>query len=272
MYSEAFITHENLNEYLKALAKEFRRLNGTAMPAEIILIGGAAILMNYRFREMTYDVDAVIVASSAMKEAINRVGDRYGLPNGWLNTDFTRTKAYSEKLFEVSVYYKTFSNTVTVRMVAGEYLVAMKLMSGRRYKNDLSDIVGILWEHEKSGNPLTREAVDHAIAVLYGASAKIPEASQQLIDKVFIDRDYEMLYKKSRETEILSKEVLLNPERDNPNKLSRENANGALEVNGTLEADRKSILESIKTTNVEGKTSKHAQLIPIRKDKGEHDI
>jgi len=40
------LTRENLNDYLNALAKEFRRLNGTKMPAEIVLIGGAAIMRN----------------------------------------------------------------------------------------------------------------------------------------------------------------------------------------------------------------------------------
>jgi len=82
------ITRENLNEYLKELAKEFRRLNGVKTPAEIILIGGAAALANYGFREMTYDIDAVIHASSAMKDAINHIGDKYGLPYGWFNADF----------------------------------------------------------------------------------------------------------------------------------------------------------------------------------------
>lgn len=166
-------TKGNLNEYLKELAKEFRKLNGTKMPAEIILIGGAAILAGYGFREMTYDIDAVIVASSAMKEAINRVGDRLDLPNGWLNTDFKNTNSYSDKLPAVSVYYKTFSNIITVRMVAAEYLIAMKLMSGRQYKNDLSDIAGILWEHQRNGNPISREAIDKAISVLYGDHAKL---------------------------------------------------------------------------------------------------
>ena len=47
---------------------------------------------------MTTDVDAVIHASSSMKDAINRVGDKFGLPNGWLNTDFTHTGSYSPKL------------------------------------------------------------------------------------------------------------------------------------------------------------------------------
>jgi hypothetical protein len=46
MSSEKPITRENLDEYLKELAKEFRKLNGTKMPAEIILIGGAASRSN----------------------------------------------------------------------------------------------------------------------------------------------------------------------------------------------------------------------------------
>ena len=81
-------TKENLDSYLKELAKAFRKRNGNKIPAEIILIGGASILINYVFREMTYDMDAIIQYSSAMRDAINTVGDRLGLPVGWLNTDF----------------------------------------------------------------------------------------------------------------------------------------------------------------------------------------
>lgn len=76
MLSNTF-TKENLDLYLKELAKEFKRLNGKRMPAEIILIGGAAILANYSFRESTSDMDAIIYASSAMKEAIHKVAEKY---------------------------------------------------------------------------------------------------------------------------------------------------------------------------------------------------
>lgn len=75
------------------------------MPAEIILIGSAAILANYGFRDMTTEVDAVIHAVSSMKDAINRVGDKYRLPNGWLNADFMNTSSYTPKLAEFSVKY-----------------------------------------------------------------------------------------------------------------------------------------------------------------------
>lgn len=64
-----YFTKDNLDEYLKELGKEYRRLNGKSMPAEIILIGGAAIIANYGFRDMTTDVDAVIHAVSSMKDS-----------------------------------------------------------------------------------------------------------------------------------------------------------------------------------------------------------
>ena len=109
-----YFTKENLSTYLKELGKEYKKINGKSMPAEIILIGGAAILANYGFREMTTDVDAVIHAVSSMKEAVNSVGDRYDLPNGWLNADFMKTDSYSSKLDQYSVYYREFSNVLTV--------------------------------------------------------------------------------------------------------------------------------------------------------------
>ena len=55
---------DNLNQYLNELSKAYKKLGGKNMPAEIILIGGAAIIENYGFRDMTTDIDAVIRASS----------------------------------------------------------------------------------------------------------------------------------------------------------------------------------------------------------------
>lgn len=151
---QSTFTKENLDFYLKELAKEFRRLNGKHIPAEIILVGGASIVVNYGFRNMTTDIDAKIQASSAMKDAINFVGDKYHLPNGWLNTDFTKTASYSPEIVYASKPYKTIYN-LNIRTISREYLIAMKLRSGRKYKNDLSDIIGILAEHEKRGNPIS---------------------------------------------------------------------------------------------------------------------
>jgi len=222
-------TKENLNAYLKELEKEFRKRNGKKMPAEIILIGGAAILVNYGFREKTYDIDAIIMASSAMKESINHVGDNFGLPNNWLNADFKKSKSYSDVLYEVSVHYKTFANVLTVRTVAAEYLIAMKLMSGREYKFDLSDVAGVLLEHERSGNPISREVIENAVIKLYGSLNDIPAVSKKLLDVAFNSGDYERVYREIRESEIESKDMLLKFDKDYPGKMKSDDIGAILE-------------------------------------------
>ena len=62
--------------------------------------------------------------------------------------------------------YKTFANVLQIRTVSAEYRVAMKLMAGRQYKNDLSDIVGVLIEQEERNEPLTFEKIQKVIILL----------------------------------------------------------------------------------------------------------
>lgn len=234
MSSNSF-TKENLDIYLKELAKEYRRLNGKSMPAEIVLVGGAAILTNYGFRDMTADIDAVIHAASSMKDAINMVGDKFDLPNGWLNADFMHTGSYSPKLDEFSVNYKSFYGVLSVRTIAAEYLVAMKLRSGRKYKNDLSDVIGILAEHEKKGVPITLEKIDAAVTDLYGGWDAFPEGSKPFIEDALKNGDFGNVYTSVKKDEIESKDVLIGFEKDYPKAVKESNIN---EILKTLKAKR----------------------------------
>ena len=223
-----YFTKENLSTYLKELGKEYKKINGKSMPAEIILIGGAAILANYGFREMTTDVDAVIHAVSSMKEAVNSVGDRYDLPNGWLNADFMKTDSYSSKLDQYSVYYREFSNVLTVRTVSAEYLIAMKLCSGRKYKKDLSDVIGILAEHEKRGELITMERIDKAVTDLYGSWDKISEDSKNFIQEAMEKGNFEKAYAEISAEESKAKGLLINFEQDYPGVANTANVNDIL--------------------------------------------
>ena len=234
MSSNSF-TKENLDTYLKELAKEFRKLNGRSAPAEIILVGGAAILTRYGFREATTDIDAVIHASSSMKDAINRVGDKYDLPRGWLNADFTRTASYSGKLDEFSTYYKTFYGVLTVRSMSAEYLIAMKLRSGRKYKNDLSDIIGILAEHEKMGSPIPLKAINKAVTDLYGGWDDFSSDSRQFIEDAIKGGNFEKVYRSVRDEEKSAKDILIEFEKGYPNVAGQSNADDILK---TLKAKR----------------------------------
>ena len=224
------ITKDNLDLYLKELAKEFRKRTDKSIPAEIILIGGASVVINYGFREMTYDMDAIINAASSMKDAINTVGDKYGLPYGWLNTDFMKTKSYTPKIAQYSEYYKTYSNMVTFRTVTGKYLVAMKLMAGRQYKNDLSDVIGILLEQQRSGAPLSIEMIKSACEALYGSYESIPELSRLFIENAISSDDFEELYNSVRQMETENKDVLVNFQDHYPEVLKPDNVDAILEA------------------------------------------
>ena len=232
-------TKENLDGYLRELAKEFRKKNGNKMSAEIILIGGASILINYGFREMTYDMDAIIKSSGAMKEAINTVGDRLELPVGWLNTDFANTKSYTPRLVEYSKDYKTFANILQVRTVSAEYLVAMKLMAGRQYKNDLSDIVGILIEQEERKKPLSFEVIQKAIVDLYDSYDKVPEDSRVFMEAIYNKEDLHDFYRQCREIEQENKDTLVEFQENYPGVLNGDNLADVLKAARAKKQEKK---------------------------------
>ena len=243
--SEFEFTKDNIDLYLMELSKEYRKQVGKAMPAELILIGGAAVLINYGFRDMTTDIDALIHAASSMKDAISRVGDRFDLPTDWLNADFTHTDSYSPKLAEFSVYYKTWSNVLTVRTVAAEYLIAMKLRSGRQYKSDLSDVIGILFEHEKRGTPIGMEQIWKAVTDLYGGWDVLPEASQAFIENVMHSGQLAQLYAQTAAGDKETKELLLRFEQDYPGVTKESNVDA---IAGTLQkrTNRASVLAQLR--------------------------
>lgn len=226
-------TKHNIDEYLKKLAKRFRKLNGTRVPAEIILVGGASVLINYGFREKSNDIDAIIQASSAMKDAINQIRDEENLPQDWINSDFTHTASYSPFLRIYSKHYRTFSNIVEIRTVSGEYLIAMKLMSGRKYKNDLSDVIGILKEESSAGNNISIEQIRDAVKNLYGSYDALPDDSKVFIEKLMerLDKNDESdIYAEFVEQEKSNKTSLIEFESQYPGVLNEDNISDILSI------------------------------------------
>ena len=226
-------TKHNIDEYLKKLAKRFRKLNGTRVPAEIILVGGASVLINYGFREKSNDIDAIIQASSAMKDAINQIRDEENLPQDWINSDFTHTASYSPFLRIYSKHYRTFSNIVEIRTVSGKYLIAMKLMSGRKYKNDLSDVIGILKEESSAGNNISIEQIRDAVKNLYGSYDALPDDSKVFIEKLMerLDKNDESdIYAEFIEQEKSNKTSLIEFESEYPGVLNEDNISDILSI------------------------------------------
>ena len=233
------IGKKELDIYLRELGKEYRKLAGKKSPAEIVLIGGGAILANYNFRTSTTDVDAIIHAASAMKEAINRVGDKYYLANRWLNEDFVRTVSYSPKIEEFSQFYRQYSNVLQVRTIKAEYIIAMKLRAGRKYKNDFSDIIGVLMEHEEKNEHISYRDIDRAVIDLYGSWNAITEEAQTFLKDVLSCKDLAERYVELRGSEGEMGLLLQGFEVDYSGVLNQSNVNDILDILRQRKAEQK---------------------------------
>ena len=243
--SSKVFTKQNLDLVFRDLSKEYKRLGGRKIPVDIVLIGGAAIIEGYGFREMTTDIDALLPDLSIMQEAINRVGDLHGFPNGWLNADFMKTASYSHRLYQYSVPYKTFNQVLNVRMVTGEYLVAMKLRSGRQYKNDLSDIIGILAEHKKAGSPLSYQQIEEAVINLYGSWENFPEESIHFIKQALALDDPTAAYKTIRDNEAQNGMELTDFQEKYPGVLSEKSINSVITNLAGKKEGRQSLVKQL---------------------------
>ena len=219
---------EDVNRYLKKISKIYKKLTAGRMPAEIILVGGSVIAVNYHFRQSSTDIDAIIQASDAMRDAICRIRDDDELPDDWINSDFTKTASFSSMLRLYSRHYRTFSNVVEIRTVSGVFLIAMKMRSGRIYKHDLSDIIGILIEeNEMRKNPINISEIRDACNKLYGENGydTMPEVSRKLVENAvnLSAQELRNLYQRQIETEAENCRLLIQFEAENPGVLNGEN-------------------------------------------------
>lgn len=209
--------------YLKELAKEFKRITGRKTSAEIIIVGGGSVLLNYDFRMNSVDVDAFNTYESAIKDAAKLVADKYNLSQQWLNDDFKKTPSYSPRLRQYSSYYKTFSNVLEIRTISREYLVAMKMVSGRKYKNDLSDILGILYYHYKNNDEITYQQIEKAVENLYGNFDRIKCDVVEFVKTAIENKTFVDGYNLQKEAEQSIKENLIQFEEKYENVLSENN-------------------------------------------------
>ncbi len=148
-----------------------------------------------------------------------------GLPNGWLNTDFKNTSSYSPKLSQYSKYYRTYFNVLNVRTISAEYLIAMKLMSGRRYKKDLSDIIGILSEQERIGEPLSYRQIDCAVKNLYGGWDNISGYAIRVFKAALDSENLMELFKEQEHEEAFSKQAVLQVQKYEGERVKESNVN-----------------------------------------------
>lgn len=104
----------------------------------------------------------------------------------------------------------------------------MKLMSGRPYKYDRSDVIGILVEQERIGDPITEERIHSAAERLYGGYDCLPEGSRAFIETALQHTDLPSLYQDILRQERENKDILVTFEEHYPNTLNEDNLQSIL--------------------------------------------
>lgn len=120
------LRREDIVHALESLAAE---LSVSAKPLELVLVGGAALVLLYGARETTKDVDGFLLDAAAapmLRGAARRVAASLGLPVDWLNDG---AKGYVHGWAPGEAVLTTPS--VVVRTLAPQQLLAMKLSAWR---------------------------------------------------------------------------------------------------------------------------------------------
>lgn len=125
--------------YLEELSAAMGRQN---LKGEILLFGGAAMVLAFNARSATKDVDAIFRPKKEIYAISKEIADKYHLAEGWLNDSvkgFITSNSFKQNLF---IRY----NNLSVYTPEAQYLLAMKCMSMRIgvESSDIDDIKTLL--------------------------------------------------------------------------------------------------------------------------------
>lgn len=114
----------DIERNLRSVGEE---LNRRGLMGEIVIVGGAFMLLVIENRETTRDVDAYFSGDpGAIRDAARIVAEREGLPNDWLN-DAVKGFFYREPPTQLWGEYRG----LRVYVASAEYVFAMKAVAGR---------------------------------------------------------------------------------------------------------------------------------------------
>jgi hypothetical protein len=169
---------------LRALDRLAELLRGRDVEGEICLLGGAVMVLAFRARPSTKDVDAIFHPTQLVRELARTVATEQGLPEDWLNDG---AKAFvSERHEVVSGDLPQFPG-LRVLAPTAEYMLALKCMAARiateeGAPDDVGDI-RLLVRH------LGLRSVDAALDIVcrYYPAERVPPRTQYLLEEVLAE-------------------------------------------------------------------------------------
>jgi len=113
---------------------------------ELCIFGGSAMMLAYRARESTKDVDAIFHPSEKARGLARRVAEQLGLHESWLNDDVRRFVSDSGTFapLQIEELEAAAGRHLKLTRPSASYLLAMKCLACRPplpgYGGDIEDI------------------------------------------------------------------------------------------------------------------------------------
>jgi hypothetical protein len=165
---------------LDALGELSRRLGERGLRGEVCLFGGSAMVLAFKARQATRDIDAVFAPASEVREIARQIGLERGYAEGWFNDG---VKGFLSGKHEVTAAGLPQYDYLSVTMPVPEYLFAMKCMSARVGLGGATDEgdARLLARHLGLNRP------DEALRIVaaYYPAERVPPRTQYFIESLF---------------------------------------------------------------------------------------
>ena len=168
-----------------ALRRLAELLRDRGVEGEICLLGGSVMVLAFRSRPSTKDVDAIFEPASLIRRLAHEVGTEQDLPEDWLNDG---AKAFASARHETTDTDVPQFGGLRLTVPTPEYMLAMKCMASRigAAPDDPGDVADIGFLIDRLG--LTSAEQARAIVARYYPEERIPPRAIYLLDDIFAGR------------------------------------------------------------------------------------
>lgn len=167
-------------KFLRQLGKELRKMK---VDGELILCGGAVMLLGFNSREITKDIDGIYSPSTEIKEITRKIAEKNSLPYDCLNDRVRYSKSFLKDLRINSEFYNRFDN-LTVYKATTEQMIAMKLVAFRvGQSHDLEDLE-VLIDRYGEKYPITSKSLFDIIHKHYGDLNILTKSAKKYIEEI----------------------------------------------------------------------------------------
>ena len=169
------------NQILRALARLADILRERGVQGEICLLGGTVMVLAFKARSATKDVDAIFEPAGAVREAAAIVQQELDLPDAWLNEG---AKGFLSTSHVAEAGDLPQFDGLRVTAPTPEYMLAMKCMASRiaHAETDPSDVADIRFLLARLGI----NSVEDALAVVgrFYPRDHVPQRTAYLLEAI----------------------------------------------------------------------------------------